>query len=199
MICKGLAKNESTTNQKKKRRSIAFFVYPVLWFPRNNREYYLTKELLRRGWSLTWLVPRSGKNEGVPVHEIILHYNDLDFRGCTYLLPIYIDWLLRKKGFSLLWLSGWVIRSDKEIYWLVKILRFLGIRTIYDPIDPKCVFEAASREMVDPVAIQQCHQCIKRIYRECGRVLCVTPEIKSLLILNGADRTKLFVARWVLI
>lgn len=186
-------------NQRKsitERGSIAFFVFRALRFPRNNREYYLTRELQRRGWNVVWLLPRSGKNEGVPVDELILHYNDLDFRGRTYLLPIYIGCLLRGRKIRFLWLSGWAMRCDREIYWLVKILRFMGIKTLYDPIDPKCEFETASKELIDLAALRKCYQRINRIYRKCARVLCVTPEIKSLMIRHGADKAKLFVARW---
>ena len=181
---------------KKDHRSLAFFVFPVLQFPRNNREYYLTKELLLRNWKILWLVPDSGKNEGVPVEDHILYYNDLDVRGRTYLLPIYLAVLLRSKGIKFLWLSGWSIRSDKEIYWLIQIMLFFGIKTIYDPIDPKALFEMANKQLTDPIAVKKSQQNINRIYRKCSQILCVTPELKTILSSNGVHKSKLFVARW---
>lgn len=177
-------------------RSIAFFVYPVLRFPRNNRQYYLTKELLSRGWHVIWLVPKSGKNEGVPVDDHILHYDDLNIRGRTYLLPLYLGFLLRAKGIKFFWLSGWAITSGKEIYWLIRIMRMFGIETVYDPIDPICEFKVANRELTDSGEITKCHRKMNLIYALCTKVLCVTPEMKSLLVSNGADESRLFVARW---
>lgn len=187
-----IAMNDSTEPHP----SIAFFVYPVLRFPRNNREYYLTKELLSRGWRVTWLIPKSGVNEGVPVEDHILRYNDIDIRGRTYWLPLYLGVLLRAKGIRHLWLAGWAIRSTKEIYWLVRILRMFGIETIYDTIDPICDFELANGTFTTSEEALACRRDINEIYGMCSRVLCVTPEIKSLFIQNGIDAAKLFVARW---
>lgn len=178
------------------KRSIAFFVYPVLRFPRNNREYYLTQELLSRGWRIAWLVPESGRNEGVPVEDCILRYRDLDVRGRTYLLPFYLGMLLSARGVNYLWLSGWAIRADREIYWLIRILGMFGIETIYDTIDPKCVFEVANGDLASPGAIASARESINEIYGLCRRILCVTPEMKALLVHEGADERKLFVARW---
>ena len=178
------------------RRSIAFFVHPVLRFPRNNRQYYLTEELLSRGWHVLWLVPESGKNEGVPVEEYILRYKDLDVRGRTYFLPLHLGFMLRARGIKYFWLSGWVFTRFEEIYWLVRIMGMFGIETIYDPIDPICEFKSANRELTDPGEISECHRTMNRIYALCTKVLCVTPEMKSLLARNGADASRLFVARW---
>ena len=181
---------------ERNRKSLAFFVYPVLRFPRNNREYYLTRELVARGWRVTWLVPESGKNEGVPIDEHILRYSGLDVRGRTWLLPVYLGLELRARGVRFLWLSGWSIRSDKEIYWLIRILGMFGIETIYDTIDPKCVFEVANGDLASPGAIASARESINEIYGLCRRILCVTPEMKALLVHEGADERKLFVARW---
>ncbi|MEA5115716.1 MAG: glycosyltransferase [Geobacteraceae bacterium] len=177
-------------------KSIAFFVYPVLRFPRNNRQYFLTEELLARGWHVIWLVPKSGINEGVPVDDHILHYDDLNIRGRTYLLPIYLGLMLRAKGIKYFWLSGWVITAARELSWLVRILRVLGIETIYDTIDPVCEFKLANRELSDSDAKSKCHKAMNSIYGLCKRVLCVTPEMKELLARNGADESRLIVARW---
>ncbi len=178
------------------KRSIAFLVYPVLRFPRNNREYYLTRELLSRGWRVAWLVPESGTNEGVPVEDCILRYKDLDVRGRTYLLPLYLAIMLSARGVNYLWLSGWSIRADREIFWLVRIMGMFGIETVYDTIDPKCVFEVANKNLTSPDAIRSAQESINEIYGLCRRVLCVTPEMKALLVHDGADERKLFVARW---
>lgn len=180
----------------KSKRSIAFFVYPVLRFPRNNRQYFLTEELRTRGWHVIWLVPKSGRNEGVPVEDHILHYDDLNIRGRTYLLPIYLGLKLRARGIKYFWLSGWVITAARELSWLVRILRVLGIETIYDTIDPVCEFKLANRELSGSDAISKCHKDMNSVYGLCRRVLCVTPEMKELLARNGADKSRLFVARW---
>lgn len=182
---------------KKGHKSIAFFVYPVLRFPRNNREYFLTQELKSRDWQVVWLVPKSGKNEGVPVEDYILTYCDLDVRGRTYLLPVYLGLMLRAKGIKYLWISGWSIRSEKEIYWLVRIMRMLGIAVIYDTIDPKCLIDiAGNSELENSEAMKKCQSAMNEIYSMCSRVLCVTPEMKALMIRKGADESRLFVARW---
>lgn len=186
----------SSTSSAKRHRAIAFFVFPILRFPRNNREYYLTEGLLKRSWKVLWLVPQSGVNEGVPVDRYILRYPDMDVRGRTYLLPIYLGWTLHKRGISFLWLSGWSIRSLKEIYWLITILRYWGIRVIYDPTDPKCIFESATRELDDPKGLRLCYRWINRVYQKCAKNLFVTPELRELVKEHGADISNAFVARW---
>jgi glycosyltransferase involved in cell wall biosynthesis len=178
------------------KKRIAFFVYPVLRFPRNCREYYLTKELQSRGWAITWLLPKSGKNEGVPVNDFILRYSDLDIRGRSYLLPAYLSLLLRARRTKYLWISGWSIRSLKEIYWLIRIMGLIGIETIYDPIDPICEFELGSNELNGFEMIAECRKKVNSIYRMCRKVLCVTPEMRALLISKGAEKSNLAVARW---
>lgn len=177
-------------------KSIAFFVYPVLRFPRNNREYFLTKELISRGWSVTWLLPKSGVNEGVPIEEHVYRHIDLDYKGRTYLLPIYLGFVLRANCVRYLWLSGWSIRSEKEIYWLIRIMRLFGVKTIYDPIDPIYEFGTANMDISTPIELSVCKRVLNRIYGLCTKILCVTPEMKVLLHKNGAEEAKLFVARW---
>jgi len=176
-------------------RSIAFFPVPHLHIPHNNREIYLSRELERRGWQVYWLRPRSGTNAGVKVEWPEITFPDLDVRGRKYILPVLLAVRLRAMGVKTLWLSGWNIRNVQELKWMVRILTVTGIRVIYDPIDPICEFVAAQegRESRDR---SPCNELLNQVYSWCSLVVCVTPEIRELLISHGAPADRLIVGRW---
>lgn len=174
-------------------RAIAFFPIPSLHLPHNYREYYLSRELAERGWSVSWLRPRSGENRGVSIEWPVIEFHDMDFRGRKYHLPVYLGTKLRRAGTHLVWLSGWNIRSRPHLYWMVRILKTLGLRIVYDPIDPICEFAAAQ----DDASVDRACACdLAQVYSMCDLTFCVTPEIRDLLVSNGAPADRLRIARW---
>ena len=175
-------------------RSIAFFPIKDLHLPHNYREYFQSRELARRGWRVMWLRPHTGRNDGVPVEWPVLPFRDLDLRGRTYYLPVHLALKLRHAGVRWLWLSGWTVRSPKELDWLTAILCAFGIRVIYDPVDPICEFVAAQRG--HPRPSPDCLSLMKRVYGRCDIVLAVTPELRNLLVAHGAPADRVVVARW---
>lgn len=175
--------------------SIAFLPVSDLHFPHNNREFYLSRELAGRGWKVYWLRPRSGTSRGVGVEWPVLTYPDLNVRGRKYLLPAYIASRLRLAGIRTLWLSGWTIRDLGELSLMTRTLKAAGIRVVYDPIDPICEFLAA-QGAAETGSGNRCVERVQEIYRACALVVCVTPEIRDLLLSNGAPADRLVVGRW---
>jgi glycosyltransferase involved in cell wall biosynthesis len=175
--------------------ALAFYTVPKLRFPHNNREFYLARELASRRWGVHWMLPASGSPGAVPLEWPELRFPDLDVRGRTYLLPLYLVARLRRAGVRAVWISGWSVRSFREIRWLFRTLRAARIRIVYDPIDPICEYSLAQNAF-SPAGAQACFRRMRRIYEACDLVVAVTPEMRELLVRNGAPADRTIVARW---
>lgn len=188
---RGVANRESRAGLQER---IAFLPVRDLHLPHNLREVWLSRELVRRGWQVSWLRPRSGTNRGVQLDWPVLEYPDLDVRGRKYALPAYLAGRLRAERIRILWLSGWTMRDPRELAWLVRILAAAGTQVVYDPIDPVCEFLEAQGAGADEVV--RCRRAARAIYHACSLTMCVTPEIREMLASAGAPRDRLHVARW---
>lgn len=178
-------------------KAIAFYPYPgELRFPRNNREYFLSRELAARGWNVTWIRPTSEGDRQFELEWPVLRVADLDLRGHRFFYPIYLALRLWMAGIDVLWLSGWTIRNLQKLHWTVRFARAFDIRVVYDPIDPICEYEATRRDDDDPEPLRHCADRARRVYSACDLVTCVTPEIRDLLEEHGAPSDRLRVARW---
>lgn len=175
--------------------SIAFLPHRRLHYPLNNREYHVSRELVARGWRVRWLLQASGTNEGVEFPWPLTRFPDLDVRGRTYLLPVYLATALRRVRVDAVWLSGWALRSLPELMWMVRILKLSGLRVIYDPIDPICEYESAIGHMQDE-CYATCIRTLTRVFRLVDLTFCVTPEMRDLLASHGAPMATMRVARW---
>lgn len=188
--------DRSTGRPSEGKGRIAFYPFRgELRFPRNNREYFLSRELAARGWQVRWLRPKSGENSGVDLEWPVLRLGDLDHRGRRFFYPVYLAGRLWAAGVDVLWLSGWTIRGLQELSWTVRAARAAGVRVVYDPIDPICEYEDAQREG-EPTVLEQCTERAADVYSACDLVTCVTPEIRQLLMDHGAPGERLVVARW---
>lgn len=176
--------------------TIAFYPFTgELRFPRNNREYFLSRELASRGWDVRWLRPESEGERQFELEWPVLRLADLDYRGRRFFYPLYLAARLRAAGVDVLWLSGWTIRNLQQLNWTVRAARAAGVRVVYDPIDPICEFEDAQAGG-DTAGLSECTDRAASVYSACDLVTCVTPEMRELLVEHGAPAERLAVARW---
>lgn len=190
-----MRKKDLKVSRQRNLRSIAFFVSREIALPLSLREYYVSRELKKRGWNVSWLLPKFWKNNGLKIRWPIKAYPELNIRGRKVIFPFYLAIKLRLSSVNLIWISGWAIRSPKELFWLVIILKIAKIRVIYDPIDPIDLYIAAQEE--DELNEHEGYsRFMTRIYQLCDAIFCVTPEIRELFIKKGISKEKVFVARW---
>ena len=178
----------------KHRRSIAFFTVPKIHIPYNLREYYLSHELIKRGWKVSWLLPTHGQNDALKLSWPMKRYYPLDFKGHKFIFPIYLSVMLRLSSINVIWISGWSQRDIDALLWFVRILKMFGIRIVYDPIDPIDIFNEA-QQPGDPKQ-NRAAVLMSTIYQLCDIIFCVTPEIRNLILRKGVSPKKVFVARW---
>lgn len=176
---------------------ILFCLHKDIRVPLSLREYYVSLELIKKGWSIYWCIPRSGSDSsGLSLNWPVLRYPDLNIRGHKFLVPMYLALLCWKMRIKVVWISGWFIRDSGMLKLCIKILKFFGLKVVYDPIDPIDLLSEA-QEPQHPRKKETIKEHLHEVYYLADIILAVTPEIADHIGQEyGIDKKKIFVARW---
>lgn len=181
----------------KHKKKIAFLPVKDVRIPRNLREYYVSKELIKRGWGVLWLLPDGWTNYApdLDIEWEMKSYNNFNIYGHKYISSLAIGLALFSCRVNIVWISGWKIRDPRELIVLIYVLKRFGIKIIYDTIDPIMeVMEEESGEGDSRFALYK--KLMANIYVQCDVTLTVTPEIRRILVDRGVPAEKVYVARW---
>lgn len=177
-----------------KHARIAFVFFNRLVIPLNLREYWITKEMCKRGHEVMWL--RADQSSELPAdHQVktknIKHPGE--FKWSRFVYPLYVCRILARERMKYVWVSGWSLRDPAGLLWYVLCLKGVGIRIVYDPIDPIIEYEESMNRqkarMLD-------RMCMRAVYRISDATIAVTDELKRLLVAHGAPERKIFIGEW---
>jgi len=175
---------------------IAFLFSQVLTIPpswTNNREYYASFELLRRGHKITWVTRIPSKQVSPKEKIIVLNLGRGKSKvGFSILSFFHLYRFLLKSKVDIVWICGYYSRSILNLLLLMCILKFLRKKIIYDPIDPIIIYKIASSELKeDTLKERMLRFLMRRIYQFADLVLAVTEEMKEILVRRGVDGKKI--------
>lgn len=187
-----------TSNTMKGRKlSFGFFFDKPLRIPGNLREYYISVELLRRGHRVCWFC---GEKEGnytfrrkIPT---VCIRSKKEIKGSSYVYPFYLAYFLARKRIRCVWLSGWGERCARDLLFTALVLKRLGFKIVYDPIDPIYEHQLAIGKRFKPGEEDKLKGQLNRIYKLSDITLTVTEELRSLIVGRGAPAQKVHVAWW---
>lgn len=177
-----------------KHTKTAFVFFNRLVIPLNLREYWITKEMCKRGHEVMWLC--ADQSSALPSDCEIRKKNikhPREFKWSRVVYPLYVCWILAKERMKYVWVSGWSLRDPAGLLWYLLCLKGIGIKILYDPIDPIIEYEESMNKqrarMLDKI-------CMRAVYRISDATIAVTDELKQLLVSNGAPERKIFIGEW---
>lgn len=177
--------------------SVSFVFRNPIKAPINLREHHVTNALVERGHRVVWFGYRTGKDGrlgsgaewrdlprpplplGRDHQEIMLAASRIHLAGC-----------------HAVWISGWSWRSLDTLRRFVVLLRCLGKKVIYDPIDPVPEYaEARGLARNSPLFCRLAGEA-RRVYGKCDLILAVTEELRQMLLATGLAPERVLTAHW---
>lgn len=180
-----------------KKCGVGFLFNHELVKPIHLREYYTSMALLARGHKVVWFCTQTKKQypfahaiqrETIRVRQTML--GDIKF------YPFYLAAQLRKHGIGHVWISGWYERDPRYVFYTLCLLRLLGFKVTYDPMDPIYEYLMASGRSVSPRQQRHTRWWANAAYNAANHTLVVTEEMREAMVRNGAPAKKLHVAWW---
>lgn len=175
---------------------VAFVFNQPFRLPRNNREYYAAKELLRRGFDVRWFCRQAGDypfETPLPRHALSPKPKS---KLCRAFYSLYLATVLKKHKVDLLWLSGWNERSPLQLLLLTLSLKVLRIRTLYDTVDPVYEYALTLNPHMSSLKKRGMRLAMKGVYALATTTLAVTDTMRDALVSHGAPAHRVRVAGW---
>lgn len=188
-------KDKKKQNRYGKYGAIGFIFNSCIDVPLNLREYYLSLELIKRGHLVKWFCEEKEGHYEFPYNipkSFIIPRREHRIRY----YPQYLSNVFKKHGIKYVWISGWYERNALFLLYLVLILRIMGYRILYDPIDPIHEFSQADGQRLKLSNEVKNLICLNMVYALADATFLVTEELRSALIAKGAPEKKLHVAYW---
>jgi len=182
---------------KNKKLSVAFIFNKPIRIPLNNREYYISIELLRRNHNVIWFCEKHADNYSFSekITQIFIRHKPQS-KIKIFLYLFYLTYILIENKIKYVWLSGWNDRRPLYLLLFCIILKIIGIKTIYDTIDPIYEFRCAFNTNISIFKKRKMRFLMSFIYKISTLNLTVTEELKDALIKKGAPSRKIHVAYW---
>lgn len=129
--------------------AVAFMFFRDVRPPGQSREYYLTRELRKRGIPVTWALPQGATVfwpdcAGATIARIPTRSPSHSIDMLAH--PWRVAGVLARTGVTTVWLPGWGERYPMALLLLVLILTVRHMRVVYDPMDPILEYEGARHE-----------------------------------------------------
>jgi glycosyltransferase involved in cell wall biosynthesis len=189
--------NIQKSKHKHRRGGFGFLFNHHIAVPIHLREYYTSCELMARGHEVVWFCPPHNRRypfsreiPRVPIKLRQTMFGDIKF------YPFYLAHHLLRNNIKYVWLSGWYERDPRYLFYIIFVLKLLGFRLIYDPMDPIYEYQIANMQLVTSRKQSRALLFINAVYHIADITLMVTEEMKTALVRKGAPAKKLHVARW---
>ncbi|WP_319562197.1 glycosyltransferase [Marispirochaeta sp.] len=183
---------------RNKKYSIAFIINNRVRISRNQREFYLSREIKKHNIRAVWFYTHEDDLNAFFLKRFESYKINTMKKRKFKILKWYIELVikLRKKEIDAVWISG---HSERNIFYLFLIflmLRIVGIKILYDPIDP--IYEdniVMGRIKTRSQAFAQ-KNILKIIYYLTAITFVVTEELKETMIANGFPQSRFEIAYW---
>ncbi|NKQ38464.1 MAG: glycosyltransferase family 4 protein [Methanosarcinales archaeon] len=102
---------------------------------------------------------------------------------------------MKKEQVDVVWISGWRNRYFKYLLYEIVIFKLFMLKVVYDTIDPIFEYMEAS-EYSSKLETAIIKTVLNIVYRMTDLSLVVTPQLKKLMVRNGAPEKKLKVVNF---
>ena len=180
---------------------IAFLFREPVKVPLNLREYYISRELKRRGHGILWIMLVKAEDD---LCDQVLDCSGfkivhLDTSGCDGFRSLVheIRQAIRDRDVELVWVPGWFERWPRYLFLLFRGLGTKTCRVVYDPIDPIYEYVVSTQPSALGFFKKYCLRLgLKWCYRQCQLIFAVTSQIKQSILSLGIPENRIEVAMW---
>lgn len=185
-------------NNKSKNSVFGFLFKDQIRVPINLREYYISCELIHRGYEVLWFCEQASGHYPFlfDVQKIFIESRNTSHTN-KWLYPLHLVKVFKHFCVKFIWISGWYERNPLYIFYILCILKIFGLRVLYDPIDPIYEYEVANNNVKMTIWKKiKTLILVNAIYRLSDITLMVTEELKKAVVKKGAPENKIYVAMW---